>query len=149
MARRSRRGRKSGGNATSLLVGIGALVLIGIGVALFSGNSSENGKIGKPQDFNIAEYRQDGSRFASSGNRYVLEGKVENIETRGDDRVVAISMKGNPRERLPLLVPGSAKLSVNLTRGDTFIFELSCRTGRDADGNEVRGILVVNNVETK
>lgn len=147
MARRSRRGRKRGGGAKPLLMGIGALVVAGIGIMVFKPDSAGSSR--KPQPFDISQYRQDGSRFASTGNRYVLEGKVENIETHRDDRVVAISMRDNPRERLPLLVPGSAKLRVNLTRGDTFIFELSCRTGQDADGNEVRGILVVNNVETK
>lgn len=147
MARRSRRGRKEGGNSKPLLIGLGAVAAAVIGMMIFKPNATNTNDT--PRPFNISQYRQDGSRFASSGNRYVFEGRVENIETHGDNRIVAISMKGNKRERLPLLVPGKANLRVNLTRGDSFIFTVSCRTGRDADGKEVKGILVVNNVETK
>lgn len=121
-----------------------AIILLGMLLFKPSGNRS-----GEPTHFNIAQYRQDGSRFASTGNSYVVEGKVESIETHGDNRMVAISIPGSKNERLPLLVLGSTPLTVNITRGDSFVFELSCRTGRDASGQEVKGILVVNNVRIK
>ena len=63
------------------------------------------------------------------GNAYVFEGRVENIETIGNDRIVSISIPNNPDERLPLLVPGDAKLRTNLTRGDRFVFETTCTSG--------------------
>ena len=147
MARSSRRGRGKKTNVTPLIIGGLGLLVVLLAAMLFFKPSSRSNTAAKP--FNIAQYRQDGSRFASTGNRYVLEGKVENIETHGDNRMVAISMANNRNERLPLLVPGANQLPINITRGDTFIFDVSCRTGRDAAGNEVKGILVVNDVRTK
>lgn len=147
MARSSRRGRGKKKNMTPLIIGGLCLLVTLLAGMLFFKPSARSGNEAKP--FNIAQYRQDGSRFASTGNRYVLEGKVENIETHGNNRMVAISMKNNRHERLPLLVLGSIPLQINITRGDTFIFDVSCRTGRDSAGNEVKGILVVNDVRTK
>lgn len=151
MARRSRKGKKNGSSSkTPILIGIGAAALLGL---VFGSGILK--KEGKPHgnavnaNFRIADYRRDGSRFASSGNSYVFEGKVENIETLGNDRIVSISMANNPDERLPLLVPGHVKLKVNLTRGDVFLFETSCRTGRTEDGGQVKGVLIVKNAETK
>ena len=40
--------------------------------------------------FRVADYRRDGSRFASAGNTYVFDGRVENIETIGNNRIVRI-----------------------------------------------------------
>lgn len=98
--------------------------------------------------FPIEEYRRDGSRFASSGNRYFIEGRVENIEGVGNARVVSISVRNSRQERLPLLVRDDTTLPLNLTRGDTFVFEVECRTGKDAEGGDVKGILLVRDVRT-
>lgn len=147
MARSSRRGRGKKVNSTPLIMsGLCLLVVLLVGMLFFK-PSARSGT--EPQPFNIAQYRQDGSRFASTGNRYILEGKVESIESHGVNRMVSISMRNNRNERLPLLVLGSNQHAVNITRGDTFIFDVSCRTGRGADGNEVKGILVVNDVKAK
>lgn len=123
-----------------------------VGAALGSGVLSKGNAARSKEpaaNFRIADYRRDGSRFASSGNSYVFDGRVENIETLGNDRLISISLPDNPDERLPLLVPGNVRLKVNLTRGDRFLFEASCRTGRTASGEQVKGVLIVKNAETK
>lgn len=148
-ARRARHSKKKGGAAALLLilggVGVAALIaLLGSGVLR---KSSVRG-LEPTAHFRIADYRKDGSRFASAGNSYVFDGRVENIETIGNDRVVCISLADNPDERLPLLVPAQVNLrGVNLTRNDRFIFQVSCRTGTTPEGEQVRGVLVVNKVE--
>lgn len=126
---------------------IGAVVLL-VGAGFFFSSPSGKRKQGKVQEFSIREYRNDGSRMAVPGNRYLLEGRVENIETIGNSRIVAIALKNNRNERLPLLVPKDTVLDVNLTRKDSFLFEVECRTGRDSSGNEVKGILVVKNADS-
>ncbi len=100
----------------------------------------------KVSAFRINEYREKGGSTCI-GNRYTLEGKVENIVSMGNDRLVSVSLRDNVRERLPLLVKdGSA---VNLSRGDSFLFEVECITGKDAGGQPVKGIMVVKNVSIK
>ena len=133
-----------------LMVGGGALaaVVLLMVSGMFKDGGSVRGKTPTP-NFRVADYRRDGSRFASSGNSYVFDGRVENIETIGNDRIISISIPDNPDERLPLLVPAHVKLKVNLTRGDRFLFETSCKTGRTAEGEQVKGVLVVKNAETK
>lgn len=143
--RRSRKDKNSKAALLPLILG-SAVLVGGIGYALFA--SSDIRTLGTPQDFSIAEYRNDGSRMAVPGNQYVLEGRVENIETIAENRIVSISLKNNPKERLPLFVPKEKKLNVNLSRKDTFLFQVECRTGRDASGNEVKGILVVKNADS-
>lgn len=146
MARR--RSRKTKGSAKILLpMVIGGMVLLA-GVGFFFASPSVKRSSGKPQEFSIREYRNDGSRMAVPGNRYFLEGRVENIETIGNSRIVAVSLKNNRNERLPLLVRKDTVLKVNLTRKDSFLFEVECRTGRDASGNEVKGILIVKNADS-
>ena len=143
-----RRSRKSkGGNATWLLITIVALVVV-LGGAYFVKSLSGSTTLAKPQNFSIREYRNDGSRMAVPGNHYLLEGRIENIETIGNNRLISVALKNNRNERLPLLVTKDTKLDVNLTRKDTFLFNVECRTGRDAAGNEVKGILVVKNANT-
>lgn len=127
-----------------IMGGLCVLVVLLVGMLFFKPSSGSG-----TDQFSIAKYRQDGSRFASTGNRYILEGRVESIESHGNMRVVAVSMSNNRNERLPILVPGEVKLQTNITRGDSFIFDVSCRTGRNAEGQEVKGILVVNDVKTK
>ena len=133
-----------------VFIGIGAIVVLALilGSGVLKKGGAARGLEPSP-NFRISEYRQDGSRFASSGNVYVFDGRVENIETVGNERLVSISIPDNPDERLPLLVPGDVKLRVNLTRGDRFIFETTCRTGKTSDGKQVKGVLIVKNVETR
>jgi len=99
------------------------------------------------QSFSVEDYRRDASRF--TGNVYRIEGRVEHIETLGNDRIVAVAVPGNRQERLPLLVRSGAAGRVNLTRGDSFLFEVECCTGHTDDQREVKGVLVVRHVETK
>ncbi len=148
MARRkARRGGKGKGRGKSSAMpfAIGGAVVLAIAAMLVFKPSAGSGAQ-KVSDFSITEYRaKGGSTFI--GNHYTLEGKVENIISRGNDRLVSVSLKGNTRERLPLLVKGST--AVNLSRGDTFLFEVDCVTGQDADGQPVKGIFVVKNVSIK
>ncbi len=143
--RRARRGGKGKGTPGQLPWVIGGAVAVAIAAMLIFKPSGGS----KPQelsDFRIAEYRaKGGSTFI--GNHYTLEGRVENIISRGNDRLVSVSLPGNSRERLPLLVKGST--GVNLSRGDSFIFEVDCVSGQDAEGQPVRGVLVVKNVSIK
>ncbi len=126
-----------------------------IGIAIIAGafflnkllQGSNTTELGEPtKNFSIADYRRDASRYASVGNRYVLQGRVEDIIANSSDRLILISMEGNAQERLPLLLPSSTKTEVNVTRGDTFIFQVECQTGRDDQGNLVKGIFVIKQV---
>lgn len=147
MARRSGRSRKKK-NKNLLIVAITAACVLLLVFVMQTVKSA--GVQAKPDtSFRIADYRSDGSRFASSGNRYLLEATVESIETMGNARIVCVSMKGQDKERLPLLVLHDTKLPVNLTRNKTFLFNVSCRTGMDAEGHPVKGMLLVNDVTTK
>lgn len=121
---------------------------LGAGVFFVLNPSSDGGhRSGGDGGFDVAAYRTDASRL--TGNRYSITARVENIDTLGNDRMVAVSVADNKQERLPLLVPASLNSRVNLTRGDTFVFDVECRTGRDERNQEVKGILVVRSVETK
>lgn len=150
MARRARKSKKKGNLKPIILGALGAVALLAgvYGSGLLHSSGAVRGK--EPTaGFRIADYRQDGSRFASTGNSYVFDGRVESITTIGNDLLVCISIPNNPDERLPLLVPGSANRRVNLTRGDRFLFEASCRTGITNEGEQVKGVLIVTNVETR
>ncbi len=146
MARRkSRKGGKGKGKGMKmpLLIGGAVIAVIAAMLILKPGSGGQQQKV---SDFSITEYREKGgSTFI--GNHYVLEGRVENIISRGSDRLVSVSLRGNNRERLPLLVKGSS--AVNLSRGDSFLFEVDCTTGQDAEGQPVKGIFVVKNVSIK
>lgn len=150
MARRARKGNKKGSGLQPLFIGIGAVVVAAVvfGSGLMKKGGAVRGNEPTP-NFRIADYRRDGSRFVATGNSYVFDGRVENIETIGNDLMLSVSIPDNPDERLPLLVPHSVHLKVNLTRGDRFLFEASCRTGRTESGEEVKGVLIVKNAETK
>lgn len=149
MARRSRHSSKKQGSVNlSLPIGVAAAVAVlggGLYLAFHSAPGKHRGDA-QSASFSISSYRTDASRL--TGNRYRLTGRVENIETQGNDRIVAISMSNNKQERLPLLVKQGSTGGVNLTRGDTFIFEVECCTGQE-NGQAVKGIMVVRNVETK
>lgn len=150
-ARRARRGKKKAQKVSMQPVIIGAVAIVAVAMLYFSGIFKKSGssRSNEPTpNFRISDYRRDGSRFASTGNTYIFDGRVENIETIGNDRIVSISIPNNVDERLPLLIPGSLNLRVNLTRGDRFLFETSCRTGSTPEGEQVKGILIVKRVET-
>lgn len=146
MARRkSNKGNKGSVNGTAVCIGAVAAVVLGI--LAFSGGGSKRAAVDNARNFSIADYRTDASRYTN--NRYSIEGRVENIETLGNDRLIAVSVTGNSQERLPLLVRSGVAQGVNLTRGDTFLFEVECCTGHDNDQKEIKGVLVVRRVETK
>lgn len=152
MARSARKSSKRGkSNLQPLFIGLGAIVVVALifGSGILKKGNTPSGYVVTP-NFRIADYRKDGSRFAAAGNTYVFDGRVESIETIGNDLLVCISIPDNPDERLPLLVPEKVKPKVvNLTRGDRFIFETTCRTGRTATGEQVKGVLIVKNAETR
>ena len=75
MARSSRRGRNKKVNSTPIIIGILGILVAVLACMLFF---KPEARSDAPKPFNISQYRQDGSRFASTGNRYVLEGKVVN-----------------------------------------------------------------------
>ncbi len=145
MARRKSKGNKKGVNPTAVIIGAVAAVLLGI--LAFAGGGSKRVADNNSRNFSIADYRTDASRYTN--NRYSIEGRVENIETLGNDRLIAISIPGNNQERLPLLVRSGVAQGVNLTRGDSFLFEVECCTGHDDNQKEIKGVLVVRRVETK
>lgn len=145
----ARRSKKKSNDKTLFVVG-GVLVAVAGAVAfVFGGNNSKSGgdAVKDTADFSISAYRKDASRL--TGNSYRIVGRVENIETLGNDRLVAVSIDGTKQERLPLLVRQGVTGKVNLSRGDSFIFDVDCRTGQDDEGKEVKGILVVRKVESK
>lgn len=148
--RRSRKGGKKGGSdkifmILAIVVGV---VVAGVLLKGFVGASAGDTRMKPTADFSIADYRRDGSRFASVDNRYVLQAKVESVITHGNDRLIIVSMAGNQGERLPLYLPAANKGSVNITRGDQFLFDVTCKTGRTESGDQVKGILVIQNVES-
>lgn len=120
------------------------LLAIGAAVAMKPTNSAEESAESR---FSVADYRVDASRL--TGNSYRLKARVENIETLGNDRLVAVSLPNNKQERLPLLVRSGVTGRVNLTRGDTFVFDVVCSNGKDDEGLDVKGIMIVEKVETE
>lgn len=148
MARRSRRRSRRGNSSLPMLVGgIIVVLLVVIVAALALKPTSESGESARQENFSVADYRRDASRL--TGNIYHIEGRVEHIESLGNDRIVAVSVPGNEQERLPLLVRSGTAGKVNLTRGDSFIFEVKCCTGHTDNQREVKGVLLVRGVETK
>ena len=129
-----------------MLGGGGGVLLLAVVAALVM-KPSESREDSPDSRFSVADYRQDASRL--TGNSYRLKARVENIESIGNDRLVAVSLPGNPQERLPLLVLSGSAGRVNLTRGDTFLFHVACRNGKDEQGLDVKGVMVVEKVETE
>lgn len=133
-----------------LSVGCAVPVLAVLAVVQFMSPDKENVVL-KPESFNIESYRRDGSRFATPGNTYVIQAKVENIDTRGNDKIITVSLphqKGDRDDRLPLLMKKSIANDINVTRGDTFLFEITCLNGQSAQGEAVKGMLLVNRVQS-
>ncbi len=130
-----------------LYIGLGLGLLLAVLALVISNRGGAADRLTPNREFRIADYRKDGSRFAATGNRYVLQAKVENIETQGSQRLIMVSMPGNGAERLPLFLPGDVSLNVNITRGDEFLFEVHCANGSSKDGSPVRGILLVQDAQ--
>ena len=146
MARKRRSSKNKKSQLPLVLGGGGGVLLLALAAAMVM-KPADNAGDSPESRFSVADYRQDASRL--TGNTYRLKARVENIETLGNDRLVAVSLPENSQERLPLLVRSGVTGRVNLTRGDTFVFEVVCRNGKDAQGLDVKGIMVVENVETK
>lgn len=129
-----------------ILGGVGGVLLLAIGAAVAM-KPSDSASSAAESRFSVADYRMDASRL--TGNTYRLKGRVENIETLGNDRLVAVSLPNNKQERLPLLVRSGVTGRVNLTRGDTFVFDVVCRNGQDEQGLDVKGIMIVESVSAE
>ncbi len=146
MARKRRSPKNKKSQLPLVLGGGGGVLLLAIVAALVMKPSAES-EDAPDSRFSIADYRVDASRL--TGNTYRLKGRVENIESVGNDRLVAISLPGSTQERLPLLVRSGVTGRVNLTRGDTFSFYVACRNGKDEQGLDVKGVMIVEKVETE
>lgn len=146
MARKRRSSKNKKSQLPMILGGVGGVLLLAIGaaVAMKPSNSADTAAESR---FSVADYRMDASRL--TGNTYRLKGRVENIETLGNDRLVAVSLPNNTQERLPLLVRSGVTGRVNLTRGDTFVFDVVCRNGQDEQGLDVKGIMIVESVSAE
>lgn len=144
---RKRRSSKNKKSQLPLILGGGGGVLLLVVLAALVMKPSESREDSPDSRFSVADYRQDASRL--TGNTYRLKARVENIESVGNDRLVAVSLPGNPKELLPLLVRSGSTGRVNLTRGDSFVFYVVCRNGKDEQGLDVKGIMVVEKVETE
>ena len=149
MARRRRSGHKSGRGKSKapLILGIVALVILGmVGGRMLSSRGSSSAGVDK--NFRISDYRKSASKLA--GNRYRLEAKVEGVMSRRNDRLVVVSIPGNPKdERLPILVEEGAGGNVNLSRGKTYIINVECRNGYELNGDAINGVLVTRSIENK
>ena len=129
-----------------ILGGVGGVLLLAIGAAVAM-KPSDSAASAAESRFSVADYRMDASRL--TGNTYRLKARVENIETLGNDRLVAVSLPNNSQERLPLLVRSGVTGRVNLTRGDSFVFDVVCRNGQDEQGLDVKGIMIVESVSAE
>lgn len=146
MARKRRSSKNKKSQLPMILGGVGGVLLLAIGAAVAM-KPSDSAASAAESRFSVADYRMDASRL--TGNTYRLKGRVENIETLGNDRLVAVSLPNNKQERLPLLVRSGVTGRVNLTRGDSFVFDVVCRNGQDDQGLDVKGIMIVESVSAE
>lgn len=146
MARKRRSSKNKKSQLPMILGGVGGVLLLAIGAAVAM-KPSDSAASAAESRFSVADYRMDASRL--TGNSYRLKGRVENIETLGNDRLVAVSLPNNSQERLPLLVRSGVTGRVNLTRGDSFVFDVVCRNGQDEQGLDVKGIMIVESVSAE
>ncbi|MBR5878646.1 MAG: hypothetical protein IKY91_03775 [Akkermansia sp.] len=146
MARKRRSSKNKKSQLPMILGGVGGVLLLAIGAAVAM-KPSDSAETAAESRFSVADYRMDASRL--TGNTYRLKARVENIETLGNDRLVAVSLPNNQQERLPLLVRSGVTGRVNLTRGDTFVFDVVCRNGQDEQGLDVKGIMIVESVSAE
>lgn len=146
MARKRRSSKDKKSQLPMILGGAGGVGLLAVAAAIIM-KPSETQTLAQDSRLSVADYRQDASRL--TGNSYRLVARVENIESLGNDRLVAVSLPGSAQERLPLVVPAGVTGRVNLTRGDSFVFYVACRNGKDEQGLDVKGIMVVEKVENE
>ena len=146
MARKRRSSKNKKSQLPMILGGVGGVLLLAICAAVAM-KPSDSAASAAESRFSVADYRMDASRL--TGNTYRLKGRVENIETLGNDRLVAVSLPDNSQERLPLLVRSGVTGRVNLTRGDSFVFDVVCRNGKDEQGLDVKGIMIVESVSAE
>ena len=146
MARKRRSSKNKKSQLPMILGGVGGVLLLAIGAAVAM-KPSDSAASAAESRFSVADYRMDASRL--TGNSYRLKGRVENIETLGNDRLVAVSLPNNSQERLPLLVRSGVTGRVNLTRGDSLVFDVVCRNGQDEQGLDVKGIMIVESVSAE
>ena len=146
MARKRRSSKNKKSQLPMILGGVGGVLLLAIGAAVAM-KPSDSAASAAESRFSVADYRMDASRL--TGNTYRLKARVENIETLGNDRLVAVSLPNNSQERLPLLVRSGVTGRVNLTRGDSFVFDVVCRNGQDEQGLDVKGIMIVESVSAE
>ena len=146
MARKRRSSKNKKSQLPMILGGVGGVLLLAICAAVAM-KPSDSAASAAESRFSVADYRMDASRL--TGNTYRLKGRVENIETLGNDRLVAVSLPNNTQERLPLLVRSGVTGRVNLTRGDSFVFDVVCRNGQDEQGLDVKGIMIVESVSAE
>ena len=146
MARKRRSSKNKKSQLPMILGGVGGVLLLAIGAAVAM-KPSDSANTAAESRFSVADYRMDAARL--TGNTYRLKGRVENIETLGNDRLVAVSLPNNKQERLPLLVRSGVTGRVNLTRGDSFVFDVVCRNGQDEQGLDVKGIMIVESVSAE
>lgn len=146
MARKRRSSKNKKSQLPMILGGVGGVLLLAICAAVAM-KPSDSAASAAESRFSVADYRMDASRL--TGNTYRLKGRVENIETLGNDRLVAVSLPNNSQERLPLLVRSGVTGRVNLTRGDSFVFDVVCRNGQDEQGLDVKGIMIVESVSAE
>ncbi len=147
MARKRRSSKNKKSQLPLILGGGGGVLLLALAAAMVMKPAAEHQESSPDTRFSVADYRLDASRL--TGNTYRLKARVENIETLGNDRLVAVSLPGNKQERLPLLVRSGVSGRVNLTRGDSFVFYVVCSNGKDEQGLDVKGVMVVEKVETE
>lgn len=92
-------------------------------------------------------YAEDASRLV--GNRYRLEGRVDSIVTEGDVRIIELALDEEGGGSLPLVLTKETKSDMNVTRGDSFAFDVVCKSGRTKEGGLVKGVLVVEKVSLR
>ncbi|OCA03694.1 hypothetical protein [Akkermansia glycaniphila] len=146
MSRRTARKKKAASpHKLYLAIGIPVAVLI-IVIVVISLSGKQATTAGR---FDTSSYMNAGSGI--TGNRYIFEGKVDNILTVDNDSLLSVIPAGNTDKniRLPLILKKDAAGNVNVTRNSSYIFEVLCRNGRDANGDTVKGILLIKTITPK
>ncbi len=146
MSRRTARKKKTASpNKLYMAIGIPvAILLIVIAVISFSGKPAKTSG-----SFDTKAYMNAGSGI--TGNKYTFEGTVDNILTVDNDSLLSVIPAGGTDKniRLPLILKKDASGDVNVTRNSSYIFEVLCRNGRDANGDTVKGILLIKTITPK
>lgn len=145
MARSSgSRRRKKGGAAPLIYVGAALVVfaLLVVLVLALKGGGKEDSLAVKGQ-FNTEQYIKRGS--SSVGNTYKIQASVMEVNSHGGNRLVEILTSDN--HRIGVYVPSGTSLSSNIRKGMDYKFTVKCRNGMLEDGSNVKGVLIVVDVE--